>query len=114
MIQPPPISTLFPYTTLFRSHIVRNNSAVFFADPKEVVDGRATGKNDGAVIKNVDLLLTKILGSNSFYLNELSKVNFHIVFFGQVKVRRFGRAWLGLRNQNFFDLQSASVLVQQK
>src|SRR5690554_7853663 len=94
MIQPPPISTLFPYTTLFRSHIVRNNSAVFFADPKEVVDGRATGKDDGAVIKNVDLLLTKILGSNSFYLNELSKVNFHIVFFGQVKVRRFGRAWL--------------------
>lgn len=66
------------------------------------------------MVKDVDLLLTKLLGADPFYLNELAEVDLHIILFGQLDIGIFGRGRLGLRNQYPLDLQSATVLILQK
>src|SRR5438309_8566957 len=39
MIRPPPIATLFPYTTLFRSPLVRSHLHLIAPHPKALGDG---------------------------------------------------------------------------
>src|SRR5947199_7155162 len=43
MLRPPPRSTLFPYTTLFRSHLDRSAA---FAEPACCVDARRKPEDD--------------------------------------------------------------------
>src|SRR5437867_7892511 len=50
MLRPPPSSTLFPYTTLFRSDLCGLERIVFVRRPRDacLVPGRIAGQHQGA------------------------------------------------------------------
>src|SRR3712207_8145752 len=48
MIRRPPRSTLFPYTTLFRSHLLAAHLREALGDVRERADGRGAGRGQGA------------------------------------------------------------------
>lgn len=64
--------------------------------------------------QNVNLLTAKFFGIYTFDMNERAKIYFYIISFRQIKIRRFGicRLWLG--NQDFSNLQSFFILVNNR
>src|SRR3712207_7956174 len=58
MIRRPPRSTLFPYTTLFRSHLViaaLEERRVDRADRPHALGGEAGGEGDGVLLADADV-----------------------------------------------------------
>jgi len=72
-----------------------------------MIDGCPAGKNYGSVIQNMNTGLPKIFRRNPFNMYKWPEINFNVACFGQVKIRRFSRLRLWLRNQNTLDFQNA-------
>ena len=93
MIRRPPRSTLFPYTTLFRSNITKQNIKIGLGNldekkEKEIINGMWSniGRTFAEYVFLKDFKLNKtnfdhikINGTN--YLNEIKKTNKPVVFF---------------------------------
>ena len=70
----------------------------FLADPEKMIDGMTTGKNDGSVLGDIDLLFAEIFGRHAHQRDKGMKSQFHIVFFGKLKIRRLFCFRPGLRD----------------
>src|SRR2546429_1422962 len=74
MIRRPPRSTLFPYTTLFRSHVARDAEVLDRARQREAV-----GRDDAAVALEIDeAFLIEVLGRSEEHTSELQS-RLHLV-----------------------------------
>ena len=53
----------------------------------------------------IHTLLTEVLSSHTFYMNELAKVNLQVVFLLKISIRRFIGLRFRLSHQYTFDFQ---------
>ena len=58
----------------------------------------ARGKDNGGIIVEIDVLLTKFLNGDTFYLDERSEDYFDTKIFGNGVIQRLIAGGLGLRN----------------
>ena len=58
----------------------------------------AGGEDNGGIIVKIDMLLTKFLNGNAFYLDERSEDDFDTKIFGNGVIQRLIAGGLGLRN----------------
>lgn len=79
-------------------HGIRDRKAHLITDPEVMINGSFRGKNHCGKIGQVDFLLPEVLGRYTFHLNKLSEVYFQVVFFSELKIRRFRIVWLRLRH----------------
>src|SRR2546430_11161535 len=81
MIRRPPRSTLFPYTTLFRSHLVRQYPGLLASPSSDEADGTHRDLDFSAVISASDRKSTRLNSSHSqisyavFCLKKKNKTN---------------------------------------
>ena len=60
MQRPPPRSTLFPYTTLFRSKVVKEACGLGLKEAKEMVDGAPAEVKAGLKKEDAEELKSKL------------------------------------------------------
>jgi hypothetical protein len=63
----------------------------FFACPEKMIDRIATCENNSAEILDLNFLLSEFFAWDWFEANERVKLQFHIEFFRQFKIRRLIR-----------------------
>src|SRR3990170_7983766 len=61
MIRRPPRSTLFPYTTLFRSRLARQEARARRAGPRGAAGGRARSEEHTSELQSPDHLVCRLL-----------------------------------------------------
>src|SRR3989454_2251946 len=87
MIRRPPRSTLFPYTTLFRSHTVRSDEDITIIAP----DGRTVAASLVARDPGTDLAVLRVQDRKSTRLNSSHLVISYAVFCLKKKNETGGR-----------------------
>jgi hypothetical protein len=67
---------------------LRNADLHLLANAEEVIDRIPARKDNGSELGDIDLLLAEILARNRFQPNERKKGQLHVVFFGELEIRR--------------------------